>query len=62
MVLVIQTHHYDAPYFLFFFFLEVQAFVLGKRLYVQNKRERDKKEKIIVISNATMPFVSLLGH
>lgn len=46
----------------FFFFLEVQAFVLGKRLYVQNKRERDKKEKIIVISNATIPFVSLLGH
>lgn len=46
----------------FFFFFEVQAFVLGKRLYVQNKRERDKKEKIIVISNATIPFVPLLGH
>lgn len=46
----------------FFFFFEVQAFVLGKRLFVQNKRERDKKEKIIVISNATIPFVSLLGH
>lgn len=46
----------------FFFFFEVQAFVLGKRLFVQNKRERDKKEKIIVISNATIPFVPLLGH
>lgn len=50
------------PTSLFSFFFEVQAFVLGKRLYVQNKRERDKKEKIIVISNATIPFVPLLGH
>lgn len=50
------------PTSFFFFFFEVQAFVLGKRLYVQNKRERDKKEKIIVISNATIPFVPLLGH